>query len=151
MTTIPQRLRDIAVDVGQQNMAAYVKLRAIAAELEVHTADVVPVVAVMTSYARSNELNFWTREAASLPTGEYRLVTEAAHLATVAALQARINALEARQWQPLTDEDRTRALQSLPDMLDGFMKTWGWLHFAKAIEAICREKNAQQDTSKEQP
>lgn len=63
-------------------------------------------------------------------------------LATVVALQARISALEARPaWVALTDEDRTRAFQSLPDMLEGFMKTWGWRHFAKAVEAICREKN----------
>lgn len=45
-------------------------------------------------------------------------------------------------WIALTDEDRERAMQSMPDMLDGFLKTWGWLHFANAIEAICREKNA---------
>ena len=44
-------------------------------------------------------------------------------------------------WVELTDEDRDRAFNTLPDMLDGFMKKWGWLHFAKAIEAICREKN----------
>lgn len=46
-----------------------------------------------------------------------------------------------REWIALTDEDRDRAFQTLPDMLDGFMKKWGWLHFAKAIEDICREKN----------
>lgn len=44
-------------------------------------------------------------------------------------------------WVSLTDEDRERAMKSMPDMLEGFRKTWGWLHFAKAIEAICREKN----------
>lgn len=44
-------------------------------------------------------------------------------------------------WNALTDEDRERAMRSMPDMLGGFLKTWGWLHFAKAIEAICREKN----------
>lgn len=46
-----------------------------------------------------------------------------------------------RQWVELTDDDRNRAFHSLPDMLEGFLKTWGWLHFANAIEAICREKN----------
>jgi len=46
------------------------------------------------------------------------------------------------EWIELTDEDRERAFNSLPDMLDGFLKKWGWLHFAKAVEAICREKNA---------
>lgn len=44
-------------------------------------------------------------------------------------------------WNALTDEDRQRAFASLPDMLDGFLKKWGWLHFAKAIEDICRQKN----------
>jgi hypothetical protein len=46
------------------------------------------------------------------------------------------------QWNKLTDEDRERAMKSMPDMLEGFRKTWGWLHFAKAIEDICMEKNA---------
>jgi hypothetical protein len=45
-------------------------------------------------------------------------------------------------WRSLTDADRERAFNSLPDMLDGFLKKWGWLHFAQAIEDICREKNA---------
>jgi hypothetical protein len=45
-------------------------------------------------------------------------------------------------WRELTDEDRDEAFASMPNMLDGFMKLWGWLHFAKAIEAKCREKNA---------
>jgi predicted Fe-S protein YdhL (DUF1289 family) len=49
---------------------------------------------------------------------------------------------ERAAWNELTDEDRQAAFNSLPDMLDGFLKTWGWLHFAKAIEAKCREKNA---------
>ncbi len=44
-------------------------------------------------------------------------------------------------WKSLTDEDRLRAFNSMPDMLDGFLKKWGWLHFAKAIELICKEKN----------
>ena len=47
----------------------------------------------------------------------------------------------ADSWIALTDEDRQRAFESLPDMLDGFLKKWGWLHFAKAIEDICRQKN----------
>lgn len=35
----------------------------------------------------------------------------------------------------MTDADREAVLRGLPDMLDGFLKTWGWLHFAKGIEA----------------
>lgn len=52
-------------------------------------------------------------------------------------------AAEDGSWVEMTDEDRQAAFNSLPDMLDGFLKTWGWLHFAKAIEAKCREKNAR--------
>ena len=44
-------------------------------------------------------------------------------------------------WVGLTDEDRQAAFESMPDMLDGFLKTWGWLHFSKAIEAKLKEKN----------
>jgi hypothetical protein len=47
-----------------------------------------------------------------------------------------------KPWVGLTDEDRKAAFESLPDMLDGFLKTWGWLHFSKAIEAKLKEKNA---------
>jgi len=46
-----------------------------------------------------------------------------------------------RTWVGLTDEDRQAAFESMPDMLDGFLKTWGWLHFSKAIEAKLKEKN----------
>ena len=53
-------------------------------------------------------------------------------------------------WQGLTDEDRQAVFESLPDMLEGFLKTWGWLHFAKAIEAKSREKNTRAPLSDEQ-
>jgi hypothetical protein len=46
-----------------------------------------------------------------------------------------------RTWVGLTDEDRQAAFESMPDMLDGFLKTWGWLHFSKALEAKLKEKN----------
>ena len=46
-----------------------------------------------------------------------------------------------KPWAGLTEEDRKAAFESLPDMLDGFLKTWGWLHFSKAIEAKLKEKN----------
>jgi hypothetical protein len=46
-----------------------------------------------------------------------------------------------RTWQGLTDEDRQAAFESMPDMLDGFLKTWGWLHFSKALEAKLKQKN----------
>lgn len=50
--------------------------------------DAVPAVAVMTSYARDNVLNYWSRAAMTLPTGEYRLVTEAHHLVAMESLRA---------------------------------------------------------------
>jgi hypothetical protein len=49
---------------------------------------------------------------------------------------------EAVAWNALTDEDRKAAFESLPDMLEGFLKKWGWLNFAKEIERRCMEKNA---------
>ncbi len=48
------------------------------------------------------------------------------------------------QWVGLTDEDRQAVFESLPDALDGFLKLWGWPHFAKAIEIKVREKNGWQ-------
>lgn len=45
-------------------------------------------------------------------------------------------------WNELTDLDRQQVFESLPDMLNGFLKTWGWVHFAKGIEQKCREKNS---------
>lgn len=48
----------------------------------------------------------------------------------------------AARWVGLTDEDRQAVFESLPNALDGFLKLWGWLHFAKAVEAKLREKNA---------
>ena len=65
---------------------------------------------------------------------------------TIRKLKAKVARLEKalaaqQQWVGLTDEDRKAAFESLPDMLDGFLKTWGWLHFSKAIEAKLKEKN----------
>lgn len=48
---------------------------------------------------------------------------------------------EAREWIALTDDDRIDVMKSLPDAIDGFLKGWGWLHFAKAIEARCAALN----------
>lgn len=62
--------------------------------------------------------------------------------ARAAVLADRARTAASCAWIDLTDEDRDRALRTLPDMLDGFLKKWGWLHFAKAVEAICKEKNA---------
>lgn len=44
-------------------------------------------------------------------------------------------------WNKLTDEERQAVVESLPNGVAGYLKEWGWLHFASAIEAKCREKN----------
>lgn len=44
-------------------------------------------------------------------------------------------------WKALTDDERDAVLASLPGAIDGFLKGWGWLQFAQAIEDKCREKN----------
>jgi hypothetical protein len=44
-------------------------------------------------------------------------------------------------WVNFKDENRKAAFKSMPDMLEGFIKTWGWLHYSKAIEKILKEKN----------
>jgi len=44
-------------------------------------------------------------------------------------------------WIELTDAERGAIFAALPGGPTGFLKTWGWKHFAEAIEAKCREKN----------
>jgi len=46
-----------------------------------------------------------------------------------------------REWVGLSDADRQAAFESMPEMLEGFLKTWGWLHFCKAIESKLKELN----------
>jgi len=72
-----------------------------------------------------------------------RLVTLLPSFVTdIESLRKQLEEARSGKWNYLTDDDRKWALESQPDMLDGFMKTWGWLHFAKAIEQLCMEKNA---------
>ena len=96
----------------------------------------------------------WGSEVAALTTERNIMRDNWAAVGTAhEAAMRRIAELEARRvpdgWVALTDEDRTRAFESLPNMLEGFLKLWGWLDFAKAIEAICREKNATRKPSGE--
>jgi hypothetical protein len=46
-----------------------------------------------------------------------------------------------RDWVGLTDEDRQAALESMPDMFEGFLRKWGCLHFSEIIEVKLKEKN----------
>jgi hypothetical protein len=45
------------------------------------------------------------------------------------------------KWQMLSDDDRIEVLNTMPDYMDGFCKTWGWLNFSKATEKKIIEKN----------
>jgi len=78
---------------------------------------------------------------------------DAAHRAAGIKEVAKLIAEQAHEplWNSLDDSDRERAFNSMPDMLEGFMKKWGWLHFAKAIEAICQEKNPARQGVKQEP
>lgn len=44
-------------------------------------------------------------------------------------------------WIALTDAEREALIAGLPGGLDGFLKGWGWKHFAEAIDEKLREKN----------
>jgi hypothetical protein len=46
-----------------------------------------------------------------------------------------------REWQGLTDEERSEIFDSMPGGIMGFLRTWGWLPFTKAIEQALKEKN----------
>ena len=74
---------------------------------------------------------------------EFARAVEAAHGITSDMKQEHVDktAKQRHEWVGLTDEDRQAAFESLPDMLDGFLHKWGWLHFSKAIEAKLKEKN----------
>lgn len=50
-------------------------------------------------------------------------------------------------WNELTNKDREEVLASMPGAIDGFLKGWGWLQFAQAIEERCRAKNEAPETS----
>lgn len=85
-----------------------------------------------------------------LPTAQPQQETEEWHeivlnqkqfLDKMESLLAKTAASPQRTWVGLTDEDRQAAFESMPNMLDGFLKTWGWLHFSKAIEAKLKQKN----------
>lgn len=106
MTTIPQRLREIAARLrrprdgrpwGADDGAADL-LDAIAAELEAPAADAVPVVAYefehtygKSTFHAEDEFHLAYRDTAK---DIHQLIRQRDHLATVAALQARIKELE---------------------------------------------------------
>lgn len=46
-----------------------------------------------------------------------------------------------REWVSLTDDDRIEIFNSMDGGIYGFLKTWGWLNFSKALEAKLKERN----------
>lgn len=202
MTTIPQRLREIAVRIGVHDMSAYVQLRAIASELEAPAADAVPVVAhdgeasvidctfynlpqtgIFVQGASSSDVAlpplpepFTYGPAIDCPGAiceqqrqRYFSVNQMHDYAraTVAALQARINELEARQVPASARDEYVvvwpdggrcvgNTLKSAQDYMSGAVPSCA----ERGVEppVIVRYAPAetvpyapQQDTSKEQP
>lgn len=100
MTTIPQRLRDIAKHIHECGLTMDSRrLKGIAAELEAPAADAVPVVAYEFEHTRGHrtlhpaaEVGVAYRDTAK---AVHALVNQRDHLATVSALQGRITSLEA--------------------------------------------------------
>lgn len=42
----------------------------------------------------------------------------------------------AAKLTPLTEDQVSEVFRSMPGGLDGFLRSWGWLPFARAIEAM---------------
>lgn len=109
MTTIPQRLREIAElirnphPVGRPWVSSFEVtqgIEAIAAALEAPAADAVPVVALLTDGCESGAIRADRAEGwHALVHSTDPLIRQRDHIATVAALQDRINELESRQEQ----------------------------------------------------
>lgn len=165
--TIPQRLRDIAFRLrkprdgrpwGADDGAADL-LDAIAAELEAPAADAQKVVILWRDH---------------LPDGRYDpnaknepLIRQYDHIAAVAALQARINELEARQvpegWVAVPIQmtpEQMRAVQMKSEIGSHIASNWSdaysclqefWAVALAAIKPGKKPADPQQDTSKEQP
>ena len=45
-------------------------------------------------------------------------------------------------WNSPTLEEVESIVTNMPGGLDGFLKGWGWLQFAREVEKLCKEKNA---------
>ena len=46
------------------------------------------------------------------------------------------------EWNSPTLEEVESIVTNMPGGLDGFLKGWGWLQFAREVEKLCKEKNA---------
>ena len=46
------------------------------------------------------------------------------------------------EWNSPTLAEVEDIVTNMPGGLDGFLKGWGWLQFAREVEKLCKEKNA---------
>ena len=49
-------------------------------------------------------------------------------------------------WTNLTNDEIDATVTAMPGGYEGYLKSWGWLTFAKAIEERLRLKNAPEAT-----
>lgn len=49
---------------------------------------------------------------------------------------------DTRRWSPLNESEILAVMNGMPGGSDGYLKGWGWLTFAQAIEERLRVKNA---------
>ena len=50
--------------------------------------------------------------------------------------------LIAPEWNSPTLAEVEDIVTNMPGGLDGFLKGWGWLQFAREVEKLCQEKNS---------
>ena len=46
-----------------------------------------------------------------------------------------------KQWNSPTIAEVESIVTNMPEGLEGFLKGWGWLQFAREVEKLCQEKN----------
>ena len=46
------------------------------------------------------------------------------------------------EWNSPTLAEVESIITNMPGGLDGFLKGWGWLQFAREVEKLCQEKNS---------
>lgn len=191
MSTIPQRLREIANDVHEHGLTgSYARLRIIAAELEAPAADAAPVkwqggldneqlraafkrklpaveptdrdltcFALGVEVGKSIDSSSWNRlhhviHKHGLHPGrtddDMIDITDTA-LAAVAALQARINALEAAICAALGATSWQKRIDHLDDPTDFAERCAATEQVADMYNALTAVTLPQPDTRKEQP
>lgn len=47
-----------------------------------------------------------------------------------------------KEWSAMTMEEVENIISKLPGGIEGFLKGWGWMHFAREVEKLCQEKNS---------